>query len=163
VTERISAYIRDIFFANTSLNIDILASNTAFWVQHLLKNPGRHLRMFDPHAKENKVVPVRPNTHIPIPKLSVHASYLAADLADRFPFFRRFFSHAKLDAKLWKRYVENLDEIGKQFEIFRERIERGEKNIFVVTNHMTWANIPLLAFCFHFFLGIPKERLYAMV
>lgn len=160
---RMSGRIRDAFFGEPEMKIDTIRSNTAFWVQHLLKNPDRKLRAFDPHAEDNKVVPVKPDAHIPIPKISVHASYLAADLSRRFLFFERFFSHAKLDAKLWSRYVKNLDEIGKQFELFRQWIENGEKNIFVVTNHLTWANIPFLAFCFHHFLGIPKERLYAMV
>ncbi|MBP9812191.1 hypothetical protein KBC86_02330 [Candidatus Gracilibacteria bacterium] len=160
---RVSARIRDTFFGEPQMNIDIIRSNTAFWVQHLLKNPDRKLRAFDPHAEENKVVPVKPNAHIPIDNPMVDFLYLRADICDRIPYLDTHYGHEQLDVKLWKWYVENLSAIAKQFEYFSMQIQRGQSNIFVVTNHLTWANIPFLAFCFHHFLGIPKERLYAMV
>jgi hypothetical protein len=155
--------IVQIFSWDTRMSPDILASNTAFWVQHLLKNPNRKLRAFDPHAEESRVVPVKPNAHIPIPWAKIDLIYRFADFAEQFQTLKKIFSHAKLDVLLWRKFVENLTEIARSFQELSQQIRKEEGNIFVVTNHMTWANIPFLAFCFHHFLRIPKENLYAMV
>lgn len=163
LTARITSRIRDTFFAHPDITPDILASNTAFWVQHLLKNPDRKLRFFDPHCDESKITKVRPNTHIPLPWVKAKALYLGADIFGSLPLLKELFSHSKLDILLWKKFVLNLEAVGNECKMLEERIKKGEKNIFVVTNHLTWANIPFLAFCFHYFLGIPKEQLYALV
>lgn len=120
---RVSARIRDTFFGEPQMNIDIIRSNTAFWVQHLLKNPDRKLRAFDPHAEENKVVPVKPNAHIPIDNPMVDFLYLRADICDRIPYLDTLYGHEQLDVKLWKWYVENLSAIAKQFEYFSKQIQ----------------------------------------
>lgn len=69
------------------------------------------------------------------------------------------------DKVLWRWFVQNMDQVLAEFEGNKSTLEilKSGENMLVISNHATWANLVLLAFCFHYVYGIPREQLYTMV
>lgn len=137
-----------------NLTNDQLTLNVPFWTQHIAGNPEKQLRVYDP--KRDSVLPVDPKARYPLGPIG-DLFYKIAD--------KDITSHETLDKLQWRFFVKNYDEIKRYFEIIwrSDVIILQNHNTLVISNHITWASLPFLAFCFHHFLGIPKQQLYTLV
>ncbi len=129
------------------INLD-LAYNIPFWVQHKLRSPSAILR-YD-SEREWKILE-------------------RVDSMSIMPFtgivpLNAFISWSP-DKVLWRWFVQNMDQVLAEFEGNKSTLEilKSGENMLVISNHATWANLVLLAFCFHYVYGIPREQLYTMV
>ena len=147
ILSRIGPLVDDILNNNEKdVNLD-LSYNIPFWVQHILKKPYVILR-YDALREEKIVEETSPDNVIPFTNI-----YPLDKTVSLFP-----------DIVMWRWYVANIETIFAQLEDMKEMMFQGfTGNTLVISNHATWANLPFLAFCFHYVYGIPKENIYTMV
>ncbi len=128
------------------ISVDTLQYNIPFWVQAILRKPNIGLRVDDP---EQVLYEVKPNT--PLPFLN---NKLLDTLISLFP-----------DRVLWSLFIKNLSDIAHDFRSNSEAILSAgdKKHCVVLSNHATWLNLPLIAYCLHEFVGIPREDIYILL
>lgn len=144
---KIGPLVRDLMQENNDDANLKLSYHIPYWVQHLLKKPHAPLR-FDAY-RENQVLE-KVDPHNIMPFTGIPPIDLGMNLAS--------------DIFIWRWLVQNMGVILEQFEEHKNDILQTDTwKILVISNHATWANLPLLAFCFHYVYGIPKENLYTMV
>lgn len=115
-----------------------------YWVQHLLRSPDAQLRINeDIHGSPlTKVDATTPIAFTRSPFLNFSASLIP-------------------DSRIWERYIKNSHQ---NYDIFRAH--KGDilglswEDVLVLSNHITWANLPYIAFCLEYVYGIPRDRIY---
>jgi hypothetical protein len=130
---------------NMEITLETLLYNIPFFVQALLRSPTTILRLDDPY----QVFYAQHERNIPLTKISF------VDWAIQYISHEQKLGH----------FIHNFSLIAQEFSARREEIQQAlEKgNLIILSNHVTWLNLVIIAVCLHYYCGISPEKIYTLL